>query len=58
MERNVFGKLQYIVKMPERPMEKNPAIIFLHGAGTRGTDISVLERNRFLGEQSHISDAS
>jgi len=56
MERNVFGKLQYIVKMPERPMEKNPAIIFLHGAGTRGTDISVLERNRFLGEQSHISD--
>lgn len=56
MERCEFGKLQYIVKKPGKPEEKNPAIIFLHGAGTRGTDIGVLERNSFFNRNSHISD--
>ena len=56
MERRVFDKLQYVVKEPGKPAEKNPAIIFLHGAGTRGTDIGVLERNSFFKENSHISD--
>ena len=56
MKRDLFGDLQYIIKEPGQPMKKNPAIIFLHGAGTRGTDISVLERNSFLSEKSRISD--
>lgn len=56
MERRVFGKLQYVVKESGKPAEKNPTIIFLHGAGTRGTDIGVLERNSFFNQNSHISD--
>lgn len=56
MERCEFGKLQYIVKKPGKPAEKNPAIIFLHGAGTRGTDLGELERNSFFSGKSHISD--
>ena len=56
MERRVLGKLQYVVKEPGVPAEKNPTIIFLHGAGTRGTEIGILELNPFFGEKSHISD--
>lgn len=56
MERCELGKLQYIVKKPGKPEEKNPAIIFLHGAGTRGTNIGVLERNCFFGGKSRIND--
>lgn len=56
MERCEFGKLQYIVKKPGKPEEKNATIIFLHGAGTRGTNIGVLERNCFFSGKSRISD--
>lgn len=56
MERCVFGKLQYVVKRAGKPEGKNPTIIFLHGAGTRGTDISVLEGNAVFSEKCRISD--
>lgn len=57
MERRIYGKLQYVVKIPGKLAEKNPTIIFLHGAGTRGIDIGVLEVNSFFGPNSHINDA-
>ena len=57
MERRIYGKLQYVVKIPGKLAENNPTIIFLHGAGTRGIDIGVLEVNSFFGPNSHINDA-
>ncbi|MBQ8813432.1 MAG: prolyl oligopeptidase family serine peptidase [Lachnospiraceae bacterium] len=56
MERREFGKLQYVVKEPGKLAEKNPTIIFLHGAGSRGNDIGVLEQNPFFNDNSHISN--
>ena len=56
METYFWGELPYIVKYPVARSTSNPTIIFLHGAGTRGRDISVLERNSFLGVNSCISD--
>lgn len=57
MERHVFGKLQYVIKTPCKSDGKSPTIIFLHGAGTRGTDIAVLEKNPFFSSGSRISDS-
>ncbi len=50
-----FEEMQYIVRYPEgyRKGERHPVVFFLHGAGTRGTDISVLHNNPFF----HITDA-
>lgn len=56
MERREFGKLQCVVKEPDKLAEKNPTIIFLHGAGSRGNDIGVLEQNPFFNENSYISN--
>jgi predicted peptidase len=56
MERGMVGNLQYIVKKPGKVMEKNPTIIYLHGAGARGTDVRILESCSLLGQDSHISD--
>ena len=57
MEQRLLGKLQYVVKAPGKLAEKNPTIIFLHGAGTRGTDLGVLEGNSIFLPNSCISDA-
>ncbi len=56
LERKQFGKLPYILKRPASVSKKTPAIIFLHGAGTRGTDLGVLENNYFFGKNSCISN--
>lgn len=55
MKRFTFQRLEYILKSPDRLGEKNPAIIFLHGAGTRGRDINALENNPFFANTSYIS---
>lgn len=50
--------LQYVIRYPEnyREGEKYPVILFLHGAGTRGTDIEVLKKNAFFGLTAEHAD--
>lgn len=45
-----LGKLRYVVRYPKGydKNKKYPVIIFLHGAGTRGNDISVLSSGGFF----------
>lgn len=40
-----LNRIQYLLHYPEGfdKSKKYPLILFLHGSGTRGTDISVLE---------------
>ena len=42
----------YILKKPGLTRKKMPVIVFLHGAGTRGTSLEVLATNPFFGENS------
>ncbi|MBQ3125597.1 MAG: prolyl oligopeptidase family serine peptidase [Clostridia bacterium] len=51
MQELQFGQLRYIIKYPDGFSEekKHPVLFFLHGAGTRGTDISKLTGNPFFG---------
>lgn len=56
LERKQFGKLPYLLKRPVGSSGICPTIIFLHGAGTRGTDLGVLEQNCFFGANSCVSD--
>lgn len=50
MERMKHGSFFYLMETPEGfdIDEKYPAIILLHGAGSRGNDISVLESNAYF----------
>ncbi|MBE6553195.1 MAG: phospholipase [Ruminococcaceae bacterium] len=50
MECLNFEGLQYLVRYPAGYEKGNryPVILFLHGAGTRGNDIGVLEQNAFF----------
>ena len=47
MEVKSFENLKYLIRYPKgyKEGEKYPIILFLHGAGTRGDNISVLENN-------------
>ena len=47
MEERVFEELRYLISYPEDFQEDKqyPLVIFLHGAGTRGDDISRLQNN-------------
>lgn len=49
-EEYVFEEMKYIVSYPENYNEdlKYPVILFLHGAGSRGSDISVLKTNPYF----------
>ena len=42
--------LKCVIRMPDdhTPEKKHPLILFLHGAGTRGTDIQPLEQHLFF----------
>lgn len=52
MQRKVFksGNMQYIVRYPNGYEEgkKYPVIIVLHGAGSRGEDINILNENPYF----------
>lgn len=45
-----YKKIQYIIRYPEGylPGKRYPVILFLHGAGSRGTDIGILRNNPFF----------
>ena len=45
-----FEGFKYIIKYPDcyKKGEKFPVIIFLHGAGSRGEDINILQNNPFF----------
>lgn len=50
MDELKFGKLTYLIKYPEgfSKTEKHPILIFLHGAGSRGTSTDALRGNPFF----------
>ena len=50
MQELQLGKLRYIIKYPDgfSSEKKYPIILFLHGAGTRGDDISKLVAHPFF----------
>ena len=50
MDSLIFEGMKYLVRYPEGYCEgeKYPVILFLHGAGTRGNDIRMLEGNPFF----------
>lgn len=52
MEFLKYNNLKYILSLPEgySKDEKYPLLVFLHGAGTRGNDISMLANNPFFTE--------
>lgn len=43
-----LGTMECLVREPMQLLEKNPTILFLHGAGTRGNDVHLLENNPFF----------
>ncbi len=45
-----FGKITYVIRYPKDFCEgkKYPVLLFLHGAGTRGNDISMIENSLFM----------
>ena len=51
-ETKKFKNFKYVFRKPAnfKADEKHPVIIFLHGAGTRGTDIERLINNSFFTE--------
>lgn len=51
-----FNELNYAVHLPPHLEARNPAILFLHGAGTRGGNIHLMEENPFFRSPSCICD--
>ena len=53
-----FKSLKYIISYPSnfKSGVKYPVILFLHGAGSRGTDISVLEGNPYFNITKKYTD--
>jgi predicted peptidase len=49
-ETSVINGMQYYIRYPAgyQTGEKYPVILFLHGAGTRGSDMKVLKENSFF----------
>lgn len=43
-----LGTMECLIREPMHLLEKNPTILFLHGAGTRGNDAHLLENNPFF----------
>ena len=54
MEYKRLGELPYIERKPTGFLGKCPTIIFLHGAGSRGTDLRILGQNSLFGKNSCI----
>ena len=51
-EEKSFGSFEYVIRYPhgfdEGSSKKYPVVLFLHGSGTRGHDLSVLKGNAFF----------
>ncbi len=49
-----FENIGYIVSKPQgfKETEQYPAVIFMHGAGTRGNDLKKLKKNPFFNEKN------
>ena len=52
MEKRVFEKLDYVLRMPKEGSHegKYPLVIYLHGAGGRGRDLDVIYTHPFFKE--------
>ena len=57
MEFLKYKELDYVFKAPPKMEGKHPVIIFLHGAGTRGTHLNCLSGNAFFKENSWYGKA-
>ncbi len=55
MEFLWYKNIEYVLKMPNKMAEKNPAIIFLHGAGTLGGSAEKLQNNPFFAAYSYVN---
>ncbi|MBP3347222.1 MAG: prolyl oligopeptidase family serine peptidase [Clostridia bacterium] len=53
-----FGKIEYVMRYPNGYEEgkRYPVILFLHGSGTRGTDIEAVKENSFLTITEQMED--
>ncbi len=53
-----FEEMQYVMRLPENYEEgkRYPVLLFLHGAGTRGTNINKLKYNAFFKETAKYED--
>lgn len=58
MEALTFESMQYVIAKPEGfdPQKKYPCLLFLHGAGTRGTDLTPLIHNPFFVDTEQLED--
>ena len=55
MERKVFKKLNYVLRMPTdfQANKKYPLVIYLHGAGGRGDNLDVIFEHPFFSRTEH-----
>ena len=55
-EVKFYGNMQYTVKYPKNydKAKKYPTILFLHGSGSRGTNIRTLQKNDFFMVTEHL----
>ena len=49
-EKQIFEGIRYLIRYPDGydPTQKYPVILFLHGSGTRGTNLDLLAKNDYL----------
>ena len=57
MQTGTFQQLKFLVRTPKEMKEKNPTILFLHGAGTRGQDLEAVGRNPFFAQDNCLMQA-
>lgn len=53
-----YQEINYVQKSPEICKGKNPAIILLHGAGSRGTDVHILKNLRIFSKNCLLNEES
>lgn len=52
MNAYTYKKINYVIRMPENFVDtkKYPVVIYIHGAGSRGSDIDLLKNHTFFKE--------
>ena len=58
LHARMFEDLQYLIRYPENydSSKQYPVVLFLHGAGTRSSDITVLKNNPFFKNSAAFLD--